>query len=151
MSPSRNNHITYDTRVTPKSNAMAVTVNVDQLGAELKRRREELGISLRAVEQVTRISAATLSRVERGSVPELSILERLAEWLGVKISAVGDEDSGVKTDADLKRTIAVHLRANRNMSEEVARAIAESFELVMRVELERAAGREVSSKRRARS
>ena len=129
---------------------MAVTVNTDQLGAELKRRREELGISLRAVENATKISAATLSRVERGSVPDLRIMEQLAQWLGVKISAVGDQDSGIKTDADLKRTIAVHLRANRNMSEEVARAIAESFELVMRVELERAASRGASPKRRPR-
>jgi transcriptional regulator with XRE-family HTH domain len=129
---------------------VAVTVNVDQLGAELKRRREELGISLRAVEQDTRISAATLSRVERGSIPDLPVMERLAHWLGVNICAVGEETPTIDTDDDLKRTIAVHLRANKNLPEDVARAIAESFELVMRVELERAAARGHTPKNRRR-
>jgi transcriptional regulator with XRE-family HTH domain len=118
---------------------MAVTVSVDQIGAELKRRRESLGISLRAVEQDSQISAATLSRIERGSVPDLAVLERLAQWLGVNISAAGAQSTSVKTDDDLKRTIAVHLRANKKLPAHVANAIAESFELVMRVELERAA------------
>jgi transcriptional regulator with XRE-family HTH domain len=117
---------------------MAVTVTVDQLGAELKRRREELGISLRTVEHDTKISAATLSRVERGSVPDIPIIERLATWLGVNVCAVGEEIQTVQTDEDLKRAIAVHLRANKSLPETVARAIVESFDLVMRVELERA-------------
>lgn len=129
---------------------MAVTVSVDQLGAELKRRREELGISLRVVEQDAKISAATLSRIERGSVPDLAIIERLAQWLGVNICAAGEELPTVETDDDLKRTIAVHLRANKNLPEEVAQAIVESFELVMRVELERAASRGLVPKSRRR-
>ena len=120
---------------------MAVTVSVDQLGAELKRRRDQLGISLRAAEQDSQISAATLSRSERGSIPDLAVIERLAQWLGVNICAAGEETPRVETDEDLKRTIAVHLRANKNLPEEVARAIVESFELVMRIELERAAAR----------
>ena len=120
---------------------MAVVLPLDQLGAELKRRREMLGVSLRMVEDATGISAATLSRTERGSVPDLAIMERLAAWLGVRVHAVGDERVGVRTDEDLKRTIAVHLRANKRMSEEVANTIAESFDLVMRVELAKAADR----------
>ena len=127
---------------------MAVTVRVDQLGAELKRRREELGISLRAVEQDAQISAATLSRIERGSIPDLPIIERLAQWLGVNICAAGEETPTIQTDEDLKRTIAVHLRANKNLPEEVAQAVVESFELVMRVELERAAARGLVPRRR---
>lgn len=130
---------------------MPVTVSVDQLGAELKRRREELGISLRAVEQDTQISAATLSRVERGSVPELPIIERLALWLGVNVCAAGEASPSVKTDEDLKRTIAVHMRANKNLPEEVARAIVEGFDLLMRIEIERAAAQEIGSKRHRNS
>ena len=117
---------------------MAITVTVDQLGAELRTRRKELGLSLRAVEQQTGISAATLSRVERGSIPEIGAIEKLAQWLNVNVTAADTGPPGVKTDQDLKRVIAVHLRANRKLPEKTARAIAETFDVVMRVEMERA-------------
>lgn len=130
---------------------MAVTVSVDQLGAELKRRREELGISLKSVERDAQISAATLSRIERGSMPDLPVIERLAKWLGVNVCAAGEETASITTDEDLKRSIAVHLRANKNLPEEVAHAIVESFELVMRLELERAATRGLIPRDRPRS
>ena len=117
---------------------MAITVTVDQLGAELRSRRKELGLSLRAVAQHTGISAATLSRVERGNIPEVGVIEKLAQWLKVNVSAAETGKPGVKTDQDLKRMIAVHLRANRKLSEKTARAIAETFDTVMRIEVERA-------------
>jgi transcriptional regulator with XRE-family HTH domain len=115
---------------------MAVTIAVDQLAAELKTRRARLDLSLREVETQTGISAATLSRIERGSLPEVGVIEKLAKWLKVNVSAAQSEGTGVKTDEDLKRTIAVHLRANRNVSETTARAIAEAFDIVMKVRLE---------------
>jgi transcriptional regulator with XRE-family HTH domain len=117
---------------------MAVTVTIEQLGAELRRRRADKELSLRDVEEATEISAATLSRIERGSVPDVSVLSKLAQWLDVNICAAGEESNSIRTDEDLKRTIAVHLRANKKLPEPVARAIVESFELVMKVELQRA-------------
>lgn len=117
---------------------MAITVTVDQLGAELRSHRKELGLPLRAVEQQTGISAATLSRVERGNIPEVGVIEKLAQWLKVNVSTAETARPGVMTDQDLKRMIAVHLRANRKLPEKTARAIAETFDAVMRVELERA-------------
>ncbi len=115
---------------------MAITVAVDQLAAELKTRRTRLELSLREVQSQTGISAATLSRIERGSLPEVGVIEKLAKWLKVNVSAARPEEAGVRTDEDLKRTIAVHLRANRKLSEKTARAIAEAFDVVMKVRLE---------------
>jgi len=115
---------------------MAITVAVDQLAAELKTRRTRLDLSLREVQSQTGISAATLSRIERGSLPEVGVIEKLAKWLKVNVSAARPEEAGVRTDEDLKRTIAVHLRANRKLSEKTARAIAEAFDVVMKVRLE---------------
>ncbi|MCO4099464.1 MAG: helix-turn-helix transcriptional regulator [Gemmatimonas sp.] len=121
---------------------MPPTVSVDQLGAELRRRRKALGASLRAVEESTEISAATLSRIERGSTPDLSIVERLASWLGVQVVASGGaptEGDVVRTDADLRRTIEIHLRATKHMSDELARSIADTFDRIVRAEAERVA------------
>jgi transcriptional regulator with XRE-family HTH domain len=120
---------------------MAITVTVDQLRAELKSRRKALELSLRDVEEQTGISATTLSRIERGSTPDVSMIERLAKWLKVNVSAAQTDKPGVKTDEDLKRMIAVHLRASRKLPEDVARSIADVFDFVIRVELERQAAK----------
>ena len=120
---------------------MGLTIAIEELGDELRRKREELRWSLRRVEEASGISAATLSRIERGSSPDLPIVEKLAAWLGVVVHAAGDERVPIRSDEELKRVIEVHLRAHKNLSATVARAIAQSFELVMRVELERAASK----------
>lgn len=117
---------------------VAVSLAVDQLGQELRRRRTELRLSLRDVEGITGISAATLSRTERGRVPEVGVIEKLAGWLQVNVVTAGEGKSEIRTDEDLKRTIAVHLRANKNLSESTARAIAETFDVVMQLEIHRA-------------
>ena len=119
---------------------MAVTVPVDQLPVELKTRRAELGLSLREVETQSGISAATLSRIERGNLPEVAVIEKLAAWLKINVSAAQPEAVGVRTDDDLKRAIALHLRASRNLSEKTARAIADAFDTVMRFQLEQQRG-----------
>lgn len=120
---------------------MAVTLTVDQLGAELKRRREREKLSLRDVEERTGISAATLSRIERGSKPEFAVIEKLSQWLSVNIVTAGETASSIRTDDDLKRTIAVHLRANKNLPDDVAAAIVESFEVIMQLEIQKAKAR----------
>jgi transcriptional regulator with XRE-family HTH domain len=129
---------------------MPLAVTVDELGEALSRRRADLGVSLRVVEQRTGISAATLSRIERGSTPDLVIIERLAAWLGVVVHASGgtpstETQSITQSDADLRRTIELHLRANKQMSTELARAIANTFDTVMHVEIARAAEREAKA------
>jgi transcriptional regulator with XRE-family HTH domain len=116
---------------------MAVTLTVDQLGAELLRRRTEKKLSLRQVESETGISAATLSRIERGSKPEFGIIQKIADWLDVNIVTAGDDKTEVKTDEDLKRVMAIHLRANRNLPETTAQAILDGFEFIMRMEVEK--------------
>lgn len=116
-----------------------MTIGIDQLGAELRRQRAERDLNLREVERETGISAATLSRIERGSgTPDVQIIEKLAEWLGTSVRTGGEAMSEVKTDADLKRVIAVHLRANKKLPEAVAHAIAETFAVVVSIETKKA-------------
>lgn len=125
---------------------MAVSMTVDQLASELRRRRVEQDLSLRQVEEVTGISAATLSRIERGSKPEFAVITKLAHWLGVNVVAAGAETNSIRTDDDLKKAIHVHLRAKKNLPEEVAHSIVEAFDILMQVELQKAKRRESPSK-----
>lgn len=100
-----------------------------ELGAELKDYREENDVSLRALARETGVSASTLSRVERGHVPDLEAVETLADFLGVTVrTAEGSTPSGRRDPEALSRQIRVHLRANKNLSEEAAREIARTAE-----------------------
>src|SRR6185312_8890619 len=65
--------------------SMAVAITLDELSEELRRRRTDEGLSLRDVEDATGISAATLSRIERGSTPDFDIVKKLAKWLDVVV------------------------------------------------------------------
>lgn len=117
---------------------MANTITIADLADELRRRREKDKLSLRDLQEATGVSAATLSRIERGRTPDLAVVEKLAEWLGLSIQAGGKPSKTGLSDEDLKRTIEVHLRANKKLPSQVARSIANSFDVVMRVEMERA-------------
>ncbi len=117
---------------------MAVTLSIQELGAALRARRSEEDLSLKEVEEIINVSAATLSRIERGHTPDTAVIGKLAEWLGVNVTTAGEQASTIRTDADLKNQIAVHLRANKRLSPDVANAIAQSFEAIMQHEIRKA-------------
>lgn len=59
-----------------------------QFGLFLKKLRLDRGMSLRDVEKITKISNPYISQIERGErgIPNFSILKRLAEAYGVKVT-----------------------------------------------------------------
>lgn len=59
---------------------------VDVIGANLRDRRKELGITQPHLAEIAGISVNTLYKLERGeSNPSLEILNKLAEVLGMEI------------------------------------------------------------------
>src|SRR5687767_6710721 len=73
-------------------------INTIELGRAIKRRREELGLSLRDVADVTNVSASTLSRIENGTgKPDADNIARLTNWLDMPVDRVmkkqGEGDS----------------------------------------------------------
>ena len=57
-------------------------VNTSELGDAVRRRREQQGLSLRDVADLTGVSASTLSRIENGTgKPDADNIARLASWL----------------------------------------------------------------------
>ena len=64
-------------------------VNTEELGRAVRRRREELGLSLRDVASKTSVSASTLSRIENGTgKPDADNIARLTAWLDVPMERV---------------------------------------------------------------
>src|ERR1700754_2216356 len=64
-------------------------VNTVELGRAIRRKREELGLSLRDVADETSVSASTLSRIENGTgKPDADNIARLTAWLEVPVERI---------------------------------------------------------------
>lgn len=110
---------------------MPLPISVEQLGPELSRIRKERGLSLRDVAGEIKISASTLSRIERGSRPDLDVVERVARYLGVSIASGAQPSRTAQSDDDVVRVVEVHLRANKRLSVQAAQSIAETVRLIL--------------------
>jgi transcriptional regulator with XRE-family HTH domain len=121
------------------------TLNIVELGEYVKRKRQDEKLSLREVATKINVSASTLSRIENGiGVPDSATLARLASWLGIPIerlmrgtllSEVGEtmaEEAFVEPviyypTESTPNIVEAHLRADRNISPDMAKALAELF------------------------
>ena len=111
-------------------------VNTAELGSAVRRRREEQGLSLRDVADVTGVSASTLSRIENGTgKPDADNIARLAGWLDMPIERVMHHNQRA---ADPKpvvyyphestpEIVEAHLRADKHLTPQTAKALSELF------------------------
>ena len=112
-------------------------VNTVELGRAIRRKREEQGLSLRDVADETGVSASTLSRIENGTgKPDADNIARLTGWLNVPMERImgGRELSGDEAKAvvyfpqeSMPEIVEAHLRADRNLTPETAKALSELF------------------------
>ena len=112
-------------------------VNTEELGRAIRRKREELGLSLRDVANETDVSASTLSRIENGTgKPDAENIARLTSWLDVPMERIlarrqnNDEDAKAVVYFPRESTpeiVEAHLRADRNLTSETAAALSELF------------------------
>jgi len=112
-------------------------VNTEELGSAVRRRREQQNLSLRDVADQTGVSASTLSRIENGTgKPDADNIARLAAWLDMPIERVMHH--GHRSASDPKpvvyyphestpEIVEAHLRADRQLSPETAKALSELF------------------------
>jgi len=132
-------------------------VNTEELGRAIKRRRDELGLSLRDVADKTTVSASTLSRIENGTgKPDADNIARLAAWLDMPMERVlsgrhpANEDTAAVIYYPHESTpeiVEAHLRADQNLTPETASALSELFRVAY-TQFSRAGGEKVSRKKR---
>jgi transcriptional regulator with XRE-family HTH domain len=94
-------------------------VNIHMLGRMLAQKRGDRGI--RAVAQEIGVSPATLSRVERGFLPDLETFSKICEWVGVDPASV----LGVKLKGDQVPKVAVHFKKAAALHPRTAQALAQ--------------------------
>ena len=110
-------------------------INTVELGRAIKRRREELGLSLRDVADVTNVSASTLSRIENGTgKPDADNIARLTGWLDMPIDRVMSKAASSDVEAVVyypheatPEIVEAHLRADKKLTPETAKALSELF------------------------
>ena len=108
-----------------------------ELGQAIKRRREELGKSLRDVADVTGVSASTLSRIENGTgKPDADNIARLTGWLDMPMDRIMNKQGSSSNEVEpviyypheaTPEIVEAHLRADKNLSPETANALSELF------------------------
>ncbi len=110
-------------------------INTVELGRALKRRREELGLSLRDVNKKTNISASTLSRIENGTgKPDADNIARLTSWLDMPVDRLMKKQDESQVEPVIyypheatPEIVEAHLRADKNLTPETAKALSELF------------------------
>ena len=111
-------------------------INTIELGRAIKRRREELGLSLRDVADKTNVSASTLSRIENGTgKPDADNIARLTSWLNMPVDRVMKKQGASENIEAVvyypheatPEIVEAHLRADKNLTPETAKALSELF------------------------
>jgi transcriptional regulator with XRE-family HTH domain len=96
--------------------------DIGELGALVRERRKSFGISLRDAAAEAEVSFNTLSRVERGHVPDMATFRRIVEWLGIDARRFFEPTSW-RFDPT-PEVVANHLRLDPALSDEAAEQIA---------------------------
>jgi transcriptional regulator with XRE-family HTH domain len=100
---------------------MQSTLNNELLAGMLKEKRAQKGLRSVAVE-IGDVSAATLSRVEQGKVPDVDTFIRICKWLNVPTDTFIIGGAKPKT-LSVKEQVVAHLRAERELSKETINAL----------------------------
>ena len=112
---------------------MSLRATLARISALIKAKRRERELGLRAAADECGVSASTLSRLERGaatSLPDSATLTKLAGWLGLSVDSLlsnQQEVQGQEPELTTPEIVEVHLRADRELSPETAKALAEMF------------------------
>jgi transcriptional regulator with XRE-family HTH domain len=93
----------------------------------LKDKRADKGLRTVAKE-IGNVSAATLSRVEQGKIPDVDTFIRICKWLNVPSDTfiIGDSK---KKNLSGKDQIVAHLRADRELSKDTVNMLIKMIDL----------------------
>ena len=117
-----------------------------RLGPLLRERRGSRGI--KAVAEDIGISAATLTRVEAGRLPDLQTFKKICVWLKIDPAEILDIQVDAKESAGADQiatpVAAVHLRAEKTLPPAAANDLAELIMVAHRELARRARGRGIN-------
>ncbi len=94
-------------------------LSLQTLGRKIIEKRGNRGI--RDVAQEIGVSPSTLSRIERGNLPDLETFGKICKWLEVNPADI----LGIKTSQASQPQALVHFRKEHTVTPETAKALAD--------------------------
>ena len=114
-------------------------LTIQALGRRLLEKRGARGV--REVAREVGVSPATLSRVERGHLPDLETFKKTCKWLDVDPGQVLGFGS-TRHSPQVDPTVAVHFKKDRALDPGTARALAQLILAAQRAWLVSGGGKE---------
>jgi transcriptional regulator with XRE-family HTH domain len=109
-------------------------VDVRELGALLRARRQAGGLTLRELQAQlgNALTASALSRIENGATPDPRNVPALAEWLNIPISQIAWPGQATATNrgSSTPDVVEVHLRADKKLDPVAAEVLARTFRVL---------------------
>lgn len=106
---------------------MQSNLNSELLASMLKEKRGDKGLRTLA-QEIGGVSAATLSRIEQGKLPDVDTFIKICKWLGVPSDSFITGKSTQKVVSTKDRVVA-HLRAERELSKETVNMLIKMIDL----------------------
>src|SRR5258706_1287989 len=123
---------------------MVSNTKLSRLPALIKAKRRKDRVGLREAADISGVSPSTLSRLERGissSLPDTDTLTKIANWLNISLEEILHQKKTSKTSADLglstPEAVEIHLRADKNLTPETAKALSDMFGIIYKEFIER--------------
>jgi transcriptional regulator with XRE-family HTH domain len=114
---------------------LTVPVKTQELAERMSRKRAMEGLSLRQAAEKSHVSLGTYYRAEKDpmGVPDLATLLGICGWLGIEVDEVLEKkgESRKRKEAQAQpstpEVVEAHLRADKKLSPETAKALAAVF------------------------
>lgn len=103
---------------------MTTQIDLAAFIAMIKTKRGERGLR-EIAQEIGEISASTLSRIENGKSPEMDVFLRICDWMKVNPAIFLSSSEENTVQLNTPEVIEAHLRADRNLDEATAEAIAQ--------------------------
>lgn len=102
---------------------MPTLLNTELFSSMVSAKRGGIGLRT-AAEEIGDISAATLSRIEQGNIPDVDTFIRICNWLGASTETfIVSESEPAKRNASTQDVVVAHLRADKTLDPAAARTL----------------------------
>ena len=106
---------------------MQSTLNSALLAEMVKTKRGDKGLRA-AASEIGEVSAATLSRIEQGKLPDIDTFLRICKWLDVSADTFSDNTNPIGP-ASSRDLVVTHLRADRTLNPDVITMLVKMIEV----------------------
>ena len=107
---------------------MQSTLNSEKLASAIKSKRGKRGLR-EAAEEIGNISAATLSRIEQGKLPDIETFIRICKWLKVPTDAFISGKKSSLSELPEKDRIAYQLRSSKELDNDTVTALISMLDM----------------------